>query len=41
MTNEELQYFKKEYPELTEEEIIDICQAVDADEQWQMNRSDD
>ena len=41
LTNEELQFYKEEYPELTEEEIIDICMAVDSDENWQLNKSDD
>jgi len=32
MVHEELEYWVKEYPELTREEIIDLLESIDADE---------
>ena len=32
MVHEDLEYWVKEYPELTREEIIDLLESIDADE---------
>ncbi len=41
MTDTDLLFWQNEYPELTDDEIIDIIDAVNADSNWQQDSSDD
>ena len=41
MTDTDLLFWQNEYPELTDLEIIDIIDAVNADSNWQQDSSDD
>ncbi len=41
MTDTDLLFWQNEYPDLTDNEIIDIIDAVNADSNWQLDSSDD
>lgn len=41
LTEDELEFFLKEYPELTTEEIIDVLHALNEDANWKQGTSDD
>ena len=41
MTDTDLLFWQTEYPDLTDNEIIDIIDAVNADSNWQQDASDD
>ncbi len=41
MTDTDLLFWQNEYPDLTDNEIIDIIDAVNADSNWQQDSSDD
>ncbi len=41
MTDTDLLFWQNEYPDLTDDEIIGIIDAVNADSNWQQDASDD